>query len=106
MCIRDRYLVNVLFDFDRDRANGNRWNCTIKEVIKKDGEFYHIKNSNMLLQNGRWVLDKRKRIRVEKVVGLHLVGPEKKERFRKFHPGLFHRTISDIENRQSNDDKT
>jgi len=98
----NQFMLNVLFDFDRDRANGNRWNCSIKEVIKKDGEFYHIKNSEMLLQNGHWILDKRKRIRLEKVIGLHLLGPKKTERFRKFHPGLFHRTISNIENRQSN----
>jgi len=95
----DQYLVNVLFDFDRDRANGNRWNCSIKEAIKRNGEFYHIKNSDMSLQNGRWVLDK---IHVEKVVGLHLLGPKKTQRFRKFHPTLFHHTISAIENRQIN----
>ncbi len=92
----DQYLVNVLFDFDRDCANGNRWNCSIKEVIKKNGEFYHIKNSYMLLQNGRWILDKSKRIRVEKVVGLHLnLGLKKeRERFSKLHRELFHRIIS------------
>ena len=92
----DQYLVNVLFDFDRDRANGNRWNCSIKEVIKKNGEFYHIKNSDMLLQNGRWILDKRKRIRLEKVIGLHLnLGLKKeKERFSQLHRALFRRIIS------------
>jgi len=104
----NQYLINVLFDFDRDRANGNRWNCSIREAIKKGGEFFHIKNSKMLFQNGRWILDK---IHVEKVVGLHLntgrrkkIGAsiEKTERFRKFHRELFHRTISDIENRQIN----
>ena len=51
-----------------------------------------------------WILDN---IHVEKVVGLHLntgrikkigAGIKKTERFRKFHPGLFRRTISDIEN--------
>jgi hypothetical protein len=92
----NQYMLNVLFDFDRDRANGNRWNCSIKEAIEKYHEFYHIKNSDMLLRNGRWVLDKSKRIRVEKVVGLHLNTANKKikERFSKFHPGLFLRTIS------------
>ena len=101
----DQYLVNVLFDFDRDRANGNRWNCSTREAMKKDGEFYHIKNSDMSLQNGRWILDK---IHVEKVIGLHLnigvdIPKEKeKERFNRLHRALFHRTISDIENRQSN----
>jgi len=48
-------------------------------------------------------------IHVEKAVGLHLntgkrkiigAGLKKTERFRKYHPGLFLRTISDIENRQ------
>ena len=97
----DQYLINVLFDLNRDRANGNRWNCSIREVIKKEGEFYHIKNSDMLFQNGRWVLDKRKKIHVEKVVGLHLnIGTKQKERFSKIHPGLFYHTISDIKKRQ------
>ena len=49
------------------------------------------------------------KIHVEKVVGLHLndgrrkkigSGSKKTKRFRKYHPGLFLRTISDIENRQ------
>jgi hypothetical protein len=96
----NQYLMNVLFDFDRDRANGNRWNCSIGEAIKKGGEFYHIKNSDMLLRNGRWILDN---IHVEKVVGLHLnTGKKKTERFSKFYPTLFRRTISDIENRKIN----
>ena len=96
----NQYMLNVLFDFDRDRANGNRWNCSISEAFKKYGEFYHIKNSDMLYQkSGRWIINK---IHVEKVIGLHLVGPKKTELFRKFHPELFHRTISNIENRQSN----
>jgi hypothetical protein len=90
--------MNVLFDLDHDCANGNRWNCSIREAIKKGGEFFHIKNSDMLFQDGRWIL---KKIHVEKVVGLHLnTIQKKKERFRKYHPGLFFRTISDIENRQ------
>jgi hypothetical protein len=51
------------------------------------------------------------KIHVKKVVGLHLnTGTRKKigavikktERFRKFNPGLFLRTIFDIENRQIN----
>jgi hypothetical protein len=94
----NQYLINVLFDFDRDRANGNRWNCSIGEAIKKGGEFFHIKNSDMLLRNGRWILD---RIHVEKVVGLHLnSGKKKTERFSKFHSRLFRHTISSLENGQ------
>ena len=89
----DQYLANVLFDFDRDRANGNRWNCSVEEVIKKDGEFYHIKNSDMLLHHGHWALDKR-RIHTEKAVGLHLFGSKKIKRFSKLHPELFLRTVS------------
>jgi len=92
----NQYMMNVLFDLDCDRANGNRWNCSIREAIGKDGEFYHLKNSEMSFHNGKWTLDK---IHVERVVGLHVCnrGP-KTERFSKFHPELFRRTISDIEN--------
>ncbi len=91
----NQYLINVLFDFDRDRANGNRWNCSLGEALEKDGQFYHIKNSDMSFRNGRWILEK---IHVEKVVGLHLnTGREKTQCFSKFHPGLFRRTISAID---------
>ena len=82
----------VVLDYGID----NRWNCSIKEVIKKNGGFYHTKNSDMLLQNGRWILDKKKRISVEKVVGLHLnLGLKKEnERFSQLHRALFRCIIS------------
>jgi hypothetical protein len=91
----NQYLINVLFDLDRDRANGHRWNCSLREAFRKDGAFYHLKNSDMSFRNGQWMLDK---IQVERVVGLHLnLAGIKTERFSKFHPGLFRRTISDVQ---------
>jgi len=97
----NQYLLNVLFDLGRDRANGNRWNCSMREAIRKDGEFYHLKNSEMSFHNGQWILGK---IHIERVVGLHLnLAAIKAERFSKFHPGLFHRTISTLEKRKGRD---
>ena len=90
----DQYLTNVLFNFDLDHADGYRWNCGFKDILKKDGDFYHTKHTGMTLQNGHWVFDKM--IREEKVVGLHLNRNEYKykERFSKYHSELFRRTIS------------
>ncbi len=87
------YLVNVLFDFGRDRADGYRWSCSVDEARRReDGSWYHHKHSDMWLRGDRWVVGTT---REEQVVGVHLPDRQETERFSSCYPELFRRTIAE-----------
>lgn len=83
----EQFFINMLFDFEIDRANAYKWNCVIPDLYIRDNIFY----TNRL---GR----------EEKVVGVHCYGSEysdkskmknfkglKEYHFHHHYPDLFER---------------
>ena len=83
----DQYLYNLLFDFEKDKATGKKWNCVLNDVLLEGKEYvvanYKTDNPNRDKKDSGWSVS-----RGEKAVGIHcynVVSPDKQKRFRFSH---------------------
>ncbi len=78
-----------LFDFGRDRADGYRWCCDLRDAEQSAAGWVHARHSDRWLKGSRW---SEGTIREESVVGLcHRHGET--PRFREAHAGLFQEAL-------------
>lgn len=80
----DQLFVNLCFDFNKDKANGYKWNCVIPDCYIRNGIFYTDKSGNE-----------------EKVVGVHCYGnegsdPTKMLNYKSIRENRFHFLYQDL----------
>jgi hypothetical protein len=72
----DQYLYNLLFDFEKDSAEGKIYNCVLNDIEQKNGQFFVKPHASV------------KGEKKEHVAGIHCYGvfdKDKQEPYRFIH---------------------